>query len=766
MNSNNDIFKENIAYGNQNIEVSVKLECEHSVKEQILIMEEYTEVHKANLLSSKEERELECLKVLYPKLFRNIENNDQLVGRLDFLPIGFGCVTSLGGVGHYCVFNKLIEMKEGLSEPDKERIDNLYNYWIKHDLKLEYCEKYLTKNIVGKFIDPNAPVMATIRLSGAMLDYELLLSNGIDRLKEIIKNKLTDIPENKFLIYSLKALDIYLTVVDFYTYKLQQMIMIEENNNKKHLTLLLDDLLAVRNDKPKTFHQALQLFWLYALLSGCINYGRLDDLLGIYLKNDLDNEVIDEDEAISYIRSLWRLIENRRTTVNGRIIVGGKGRKNPEAADKFCELAIKVAKMSRYVEPQFTLRISKYTPERIIDLAYDCIGSGATYPVIYNDDVNIPSIMHAMRIDEITAEQYVPYGCGEYVIQGQSIGTSNTMINLLKTLNIFLNGGIDPIDGIKKTGPISLKKTSEIKNFKEFFNEYKKLLSYYIHLSVNAQINSYILMNEKVSFIFPSILMNDCIFRGKSILDGGIRYLGGTNETYGNINAADTLLVIKKLAFEEKKYTLSQMNDIILNNYSGHENIRSDFLELPKYGNDLDEVDNIAVELYEYVSNQIRMLGIKSGLHYYLAVISNNQTNTEWGRKTSASLDGRYNGQYLNPANNPQGGADKYGPTAMLNSLVKLDPSLHGGAVQNIKFTPKLFNENKIKIKWLLRQYFDNGGCQLMINIVDKGILEDAKKHPEKYPDLIVRVSGFSAVFVNLDEDVQDEIISRTLYGV
>ncbi|MCF0111863.1 MAG: pyruvate formate-lyase, partial [Erysipelotrichaceae bacterium] len=156
--------------------------------------------------------------------------------------------------------------------------------------------------------------------------------------------------------------------------------------------------------------------------------------------------------------------------------------------------------------------------------------------------------------------------------------------------------------------------------------------------------------------------------------------------------------------------------------------------------------------------------GIEYGLGYYLIVISNNQTNTDWGKQTAASYDGRKSGVFMNPANNPQGGASKNGPTACLNSLAKFDAKYHGGSVQNIKFTPRMMHEEKEKIKALWRTYFRKGGCQLMVTVVDHGILEDAQKHPENYSDLLVRVAGYSAVFVNLDKDIQEELKSRVLY--
>lgn len=751
--------------GAQNVEVSIKLPCEKTLTEQLEIMEEYTKAHRDSLHLSKEQREINCLNVIYPQLFRSIEESDYIAGRLDFLPIGFGSVTSLGGVGHYCVFDKLLAFQDKLqTQEEKARVDVIYQYWEEHDVKAIYCRDTLTEDTIGRFIDCNYPLMATARLSGMMLDYGKLLDHGIDGLKGIIETKMVGDHENEFLKASLESLSLYQRVVDHERMLITKARENSNSNNQVQLELMDKSLAAIRNGTPQTFHQALQMIWLYALLAGCINYGRLDDYLGPYLQKDLQSGRITEDDAYDYLKSLWTLIENRRTTVNGRIIVGGYGRKNPEAADIFARIAMRVTKDCKYVEPQFTLRITKDTPEDIINMAYDCIGSGATYPTLYNDEVNVPAVMYGMRVDQKTAEQYVPFGCGEFVIQGQSVGTPNTLLNLLKLLNITLNQGIDPMDGIKKNGPVEIKHVSEFNTFEEFYEQYKALLDYYFDLSVEAQYHSYEVMNQEVSFLFPSILMDDCIDRKKSILDGGVRILGGTNETYGNINTSDALMAIKTLVFDQKKYTLARLNEAALSNFEGFEEIRADLWNCGKYGNDITEVDELANDFYEFVAKGIRDRGIARGMDYYLIVISNNQTNTEWGRRTSASLDGRYAGQFMNPANNPQGGADQSGPTAMLNSISTFKAKYHGGSVQNIKFTPNMFNKNRTSMRYLFDTYFKKGGCQLMVTIVDHGILEDAQKHPEKYPNLIVRVSGFSAVFVNLDKDVQDELLTRVLY--
>jgi len=747
--------------GAQNVEVSIPIPCEKTPQAQLSIMEAYTEAHRNSDGFDKARREINCLKTIYPVLFRSIESDDLLAGRLDFLPIGFGSVTSIGGVGHYCVFHKLRAFKETLTtEEEKARVDMLYEYWQDHDTKAMYCQEVLTENTVGRFIDCSYPLMATARLSGMMLNYKKLMEYGLEGLKELIRLK----EQNEFLTCSYESLCLLQEVIE------RQIELVREAKNGadqsrlNDLELMENDLRYIKNNKPSTFHQALQLFWIYALCAGVINYGRLDDVLGPFLQHDLDHSIIDEEDSYRYLKSLWKMIENRRTTVNGRIIVGGVGREHPREADTFARICMRVCKDTRYVEPQFTLRFSNDTPEYMMDMAYDCIGSGATYPTLYNDDVNVPAVMYSMRVEREIAEQYVPFGCGEFVIQGKSVGTPNILLNLLKILNITLNGGIDPMDGKRKSGPVEIPKCSQFKTFDELYDKYKELLDYYFDLSIQAQYRSYEIMNEKVSFLFTSVLMDDCINRRKAVLDGGVEILGGTNETYGNINSSDSLWAIKKLVYIDEKYSLSELHQAQLANFEGYERIRKDLVDQDKYGNDKTECDNLANDLFEFVAKGIRQKGIDYGMGYFLIVISNNQTNTDWGHDTFASLDGRKTGIYLNPANNPQGGAAKNGPTACMNSLAKFQAKYHGGSVQNIKFTPRMFNKDRKKVKMLFDTYFKKGGCQLMITVVDYGVLEDAQKNPDNYPDLIVRVAGYSAVFVNLTKDIQEELLSRALY--
>ncbi|MEA5118765.1 MAG: pyruvate formate lyase family protein, partial [Propionicimonas sp.] len=564
------------AAGAQNVEVSRKLPAEKTVAEQLALMAEYTRVHRESLDLPKEQRELNCLRVLYPALFRNREPGDWFAGRLDFLPIGFGSVTSVGGVGHYCVFDKLDDFRESLDAAgDRALVDELYDYWTAHDTKALYCADVLTETTIGRFIDPDYPLMATARLSGVMLDYATMLDLGPDGMRQRITTRLGTDPGNDFLTASLGALDLYAAVVDAYLDKVATALAGPLPDDRRHrLETVADSLRHVRDGRAETLHQAIQQAWLFALLAGCINYGRLDDYLGPYLVRDLAAGRITGQEAHDYLVSLWTLIETRRTTVTGRIIVGGEGRRDPEAADAFARLAIEVTRECHFVEPQFTLRFTKHTPADIMDAALDSIGAGATYPTLYNDDVNIPAMMYGMRVDRRAAEQYVPFGCGEFVIQGQSVGTPNVLINLLKLLTIELGEGVDPMDGRFKAGPVTLRPLARLRTFEEFYDQYKVLLDYYLDLGADAQAYSYQVMNREVSFLFASLWMDDCIARGRSMLDGGIRYLGGTNETYGNINTSDALFAIKTLVYDQHRYTLQQVAEAVRADFAGYEDLR------------------------------------------------------------------------------------------------------------------------------------------------------------------------------------------------
>ncbi|MDR0399798.1 MAG: pyruvate formate lyase family protein, partial [Treponema sp.] len=325
----------------QNVEISQKIPCEKPLLTQLEIMEAYTAAHRNTAGKPRPAREIDCLRVLYPRLFRSPEARDRIAGRLDFLPIGFGCVTSVGGVGHYCVFAKLRAFQKQLPKAEQGRADALYDYWLEHDLKTLYCRDALREPLVGPFVDCDYPLIVTARLSGMTLDYQKLLDLGIGGLRGELEEALgktldgagagesAAAPDPDFYRAGLGCLDLFETCALYLADQTGEELRRcdDEPRRKKELEAVREALLHIKDGRPRSFLEALQLFWLYALLSGVINYGRLDDCLGPFLARDLAAGTLTEEDAFDILKSLWTLIENRRTTVNGRIVVGGRGRR-------------------------------------------------------------------------------------------------------------------------------------------------------------------------------------------------------------------------------------------------------------------------------------------------------------------------------------------------------------------------------------------------------------------------------------------------------
>jgi pyruvate-formate lyase len=286
----------------------------------------------------------------------------------------------------------------------------------------------------------------------------------------------------------------------------------------------------------------------------------------------------------------------------------------------------------------------------------------------------------------------------------------------------------------------------------------------YIHALALQEKIEYEVAGKAAPFLFQSILFDDCVSRGKALFGGGIRHLGGTLETYGNTNTADSLVAIRNLVFEQKKISWNELLDTLKNNFKNHSNIRKMLLEQPKYGNDNDEADEMLIKVHDHVCLATRAEAEKVGLDSYLVVNINNSANTTLGKYTAASADGRLAFTSLANGNTPNMGMDKQGATALLNSISKPSTSYDAGASQNFKISREMLVKYRMQTVAMFDTYFRKGGAQLMITAVNKGDLEMAMQHPEEYPNLLVRVGGFSARFVELDKDIQMEILNRTLY--
>lgn len=717
-------------------------------------------------------REAMCLKAMYPAILKPIQQKDLFAGRLVYGAVGFS--PEPGGFGYYCNKQLLREKlkDENIPSSIKQDIQDILDFWNKEKTSREkvmaaFPEEMKKALPYEDYVNDHAVAVPLYRMAGGNLDYEKLLSLGIPGMIESVKIRkekaLLEGEDINLFDGMLIVLEVLIDSCKYYSNIISDSLKEETEENRiielKEMRSVLDNI-AIK--KPSSLREAIQLFWLYSLLSGVINYGRMDVYLGDFLAKDLEKGILTEEKALSFVQSIWRLIAARKTVMNGRVIVGGLGRPNEKNADKFALLAIEATRTVLEIEPQLSLRFYKGMKKEVYEKALDCLGEGRTFPILYNDDVNIPAVSKAFDISLEEAVDYVPYGCGEYVINHKSFGTPSGIINLVKALEVTINNGVDPTTGAEQG--LKLGEFNSFKTFQELLAAYKMQVEYYVEHLADQEELEYKMIGEMASCLYLSMLYDDCLERGKGIFSGGIRYLGGTLETYGNTNTADSLAAIKELVYAKKLISQDEMLEILKSNFEGYEKERNLMLNIPKYGNDNEQADSTAVHLHEFVCNSVRNQKHRTNIHNYLVVIINNDANTILGRLTGASPDGRKAAAPFANANNPSGGSDKNGITALLNSLVKLNPELHAGAVQNMKFSKDLFNKNRPALKALLEVYFNKGGAQSMITVLSKGDLENAMQEPEKYNHIFVRVGGFSARFVELSKQVQQEILSRTLY--
>lgn len=742
-----------------------------STSEKIRVMKEFTDTYREYEGAPAAIREAMCLKVQFTAVMGQMREEDLFAGRLGALPIGFNPQEECQQLGYYFDeyhFQKIME--EDITGEQKMVMEELQMFWEENDttgkIKKAYGRK-LSKAIPDKFYPyERAAAYALYRISGTQLNYGYLLNHGIEELRHMLEAKQKNCDEKAAAFY--KGLEIALEVLSdtclYYRKMVLKMLEVPmEEQRALHLKELAEALLHISKRKPDSFLEAIQLVILYWLQSGSLNLGRMDTYLASYYTADVDDGRITESRALELLKGMWKALSVRNKPYDTRVVIGGKGREDSQSADRFCGLAIQATMERMDVVPQLTLRFSHDTPEWIMKKAFDSIEKGATFPMLYSDDVNIPAVQKAFGVSLQTAQDYCPYGCGEYVIAHQSIGTPSGLINLLKVLEVTLNNGHDIHTG-EQLAP-EWGGIEDFQTFDELFDVYKKQCAYFLKYLAIQEETEYKIANQDCAFLYFSLLYDDCIERGRALLDGGIRYLGGTLESYGNINTADSLTAVKKLVYQEKSIDAGTLLKALKSNFTGYEEVRSKLLDAPKYGNDHDEADAMAQMVHEHICTETAKAGKKyTDLHSYLTVTINNNANTVLGKHTGASPDGRLAHTFMANANNPFHGNDKNGLTAMLNSLVKLDPSIHAGCVQNIKFSKQMFSEYRDKVRAMLNVYFQSGGSQAMISVIGREDLERAVREPEKYKNLLVRVGGFSARFVELQEEEQREIIARTLY--
>jgi pyruvate-formate lyase len=606
------------------------------------------------------------------------------------------------------------------------------------------------------------------------LDIDKLLQLGLPGLRSLISRKRSEAggdPEMEGCYEGmLLTLDVLESVLDFYIADATTRInTCTDPQRKAELVRIASSLEHLKHMNPETMHQAIQLWWIYTVLADIPNYGRMDQWLGDFYVRDIDSGRITDEDAFNMLANVYQMVTERRyddqgshAMPNSRIILGGKGRRNPENADRFAKLALRVTRHMNVTEPQTTLRFYEGQNPDLFEMAIDAIASGAVYPILYNDDQHIPWVSKAYNVSLQEAEQYVPEGCGEIQIDHASVGSPNNIINYLSGLDLVLHDGFDT--GVYDQRGLRLGKLETFDTFDKLVDAWKKQTHYTHVMLAKRHAAELQALSKSVAFNFLSILSDDCIARGKPLFAGGARYAGGLIESFGLTNVADALWAIKELVYERKEMTLEEVVKICDANFKGYDRQHYLMRNLPKFGNDHDGVDELHRELSNFACQSAYDAAEGTGLHFFL-ICNLNPGAGYYRYNTKASADGRVFGEAMAYGNCPTAGRDKSGLTSLLNSLCKND-HLHSGYVHNIKMSKSLLKgDNRERTKALLKTYFDNGGCQLMVTTIDQAELEDARKHPEKYPDLIVRVAGWNARFVHLSPVEQEEIMNRTFYS-
>src|SRR5512133_2220861 len=525
--------------------------------ETVARLKEFTDVYK-KYSYNKYLREAKCYQVQWKSMLCDIKPGDLFAGRTRQPMIGFIPQSDEGYLGYYVHLNAIKQFmnSEKLTQPSHRCLDELVAFWSVENTvaktKLAYTDGMKETLQSDAYFSESGIAVTLWRMSGVQMDYEKLMRLGIPGLRKEIAGKQEKANENSdpWFLYQamLIALDTFEEVCIYYASQAEKIPDMEE---KSELATVLRKLPF---QKPGTFREGLQLLYLYTVIDGARNFGRMDDSLAELYCQDIDKGIISEEDAIKLIRGLWKLIIDRGYQYDSRIIIGGSGRKNEQKANRLARAILETTRRVRDIMPQLALRFSHKQDPVLYRKALDMIGEGNPYPMLYNDDVNVPSVQKAFGVPHEEAIHAVQFGCGEYVLNHRSVGTPSAVINLLAALNVTLHRGTDPVTGKPAGMPeVRYEKYGNFDTFESLWEAYKEQVEYHVALLAEHEKMEYDFAGKDAPYLYSSVLMDDCIERGKGMYEGGIRFLGGTLESYGNSNTADSLTAIKKLVYDEKK---------------------------------------------------------------------------------------------------------------------------------------------------------------------------------------------------------------------
>ncbi len=548
---------------------------------------------------------------------------------------------------------------------------------------------------------------------------------------------------------------------------------------------------------PRTFHEAVQSVWFVHLITQIesnghsFSLGRFDQYTYPFYQADIQAGRLGEVEALELLQCLWLKlfsVKKIRPWAHTRfgigyptyqnVTIGGQTPDGRDATNELSYMVLRTIRETRLTQPNVSARYHSRTPDRFLMECARTIRMGFGMPAMKNDEIIIPALLEkGVRPDD--AHDYAIVGCIEAAVPGKW-GYRNTgmaFLNLLKVLELAYNDGCDPNTGI--TLHLGRGDLTDFQSFDDLYTAFREQLDYYTYCHVAIDTVGDVALEDLVPDAFCSALVADCIARGRTIKEGGAVYDVVSGLQSGVANVANALMALRALVYEDSELPAAErlsaetVKRALDANFAGMdgEKVRQRLLSVPKYGNDADEVDALAERVFkDYLDEASKYRTTRYGRGpiggSYAGSTSNISANVPLGQSVGATPDGRRAGEPIAEGVSPFRGTDQKGPTAVMRSVTKLPTIKMISQLLNLRLSPGSLetDEGLRRLVRLLRGFQALKGWHVQFNTVSTDVLLDAQKHPENYRDLVVRVAGYSALFVSLDRATQNDIIARTVH--
>ncbi len=625
-------------------------------------------------------------------------------------------------------------------------------------------------------------------------NYKKLLEKGlkgyIEECRTLIDAAPKDDPDTLNKIYFWKACIITCEAAIRFAERhgsLAEKLALSETDEKRKQELLTiaSNCRRVPENPPETFYEALQSIWFIHLIfhieapTTACSFGRFDQILYPYMEKDMHNGVFNEEDALEIlecfylkcgevieVRDEWDSMAFAGFPMWAIIMIGGLDLDGNDATNKLTYMCLTAGADVQTAQPVLAMRISDKTPDDLFRQASEMIRAGMANPGFFNEYVGADIVRYKGGSEE-EAKDWVIVGCTQPQFGGGSVEATPDAgyVNFAKALELVLHNGIDPATGNKvgiETGdPSSFTCKEDIINAvkKQIIYLYDKIIEGFNILEVEHM--------KRLPAIFASLVIDGSIDKGMSVQEGGAVHSSAGLFSTGTANLADSIVAIEDIVFKEKILTMQELIDILDKDFEGEERIRQWLINKPpKFGNDIEYVDSINKEIVQWAASEVQKKKDARGGNFDFTLMSQS-VNVPHGQAVGATPDGRHAGEPLNDNASPMMGRDINGPTATIRSVASLDSSkFYAGALFNLRFDPKGVEGEKgiHTIQGIIKEFFNEGGQHIQINVVDDETLRKAQIDPENYRGLVVRVAGYMAYFTELDRSVQDALINRTAH--